>query len=263
MSRSSRRSCSQFQPTFLDILPLYILLLAAFPMILIGAAPALRDRAGPVPSALLGGADHKSVDAGLSGRPRLVFQSSRLAVSVRRRGCARPGSAAGSGRGRAGAAPFCPARRDDRSRRGLSSRSAGRSTASGTPSPGCCSRSCGRPTRAICRRSGCPVLRHGRGRRRPGAAATAVFLRSAAASRWCFAGSNRSRFSASASCSRRSGISSSRNTIRSPVQLAVNLAGILAMCLTARVIDWYKTMGRDADAGQSAVVPPRGGRVGT
>jgi hypothetical protein len=28
------------------------------------------------------------------------------------------------------------------------------------------------------------------------------------------------------------------------VQLAVNLAGILAMCLTARMIDWYKTMGR-------------------
>ena len=28
------------------------------------------------------------------------------------------------------------------------------------------------------------------------------------------------------------------------IQLAVNLAGILAMCLTARMIDWYKTMGR-------------------
>jgi hypothetical protein len=28
------------------------------------------------------------------------------------------------------------------------------------------------------------------------------------------------------------------------LQLAVNLAGILAMCLTARMIDWYKTMGR-------------------
>jgi hypothetical protein len=28
------------------------------------------------------------------------------------------------------------------------------------------------------------------------------------------------------------------------VQLAVNLVGILAMCLTARMIDWYKTMGR-------------------
>ncbi|HMD66669.1 MAG TPA: OpgC domain-containing protein [Stellaceae bacterium] len=28
------------------------------------------------------------------------------------------------------------------------------------------------------------------------------------------------------------------------IQLLVNLAGILAMCLTARVLDWYKTMGR-------------------
>jgi len=27
-------------------------------------------------------------------------------------------------------------------------------------------------------------------------------------------------------------------------QLLVNLAGILAMCLTARMLDWYKTMGR-------------------
>jgi hypothetical protein len=28
------------------------------------------------------------------------------------------------------------------------------------------------------------------------------------------------------------------------IQLLVNLAGILAMCLTARMLDWYKTMGR-------------------
>jgi hypothetical protein len=28
------------------------------------------------------------------------------------------------------------------------------------------------------------------------------------------------------------------------IQLLVNLAGILAMCLTARMLHWYKTMGR-------------------
>jgi len=27
-------------------------------------------------------------------------------------------------------------------------------------------------------------------------------------------------------------------------QLAVNLAGVLALCLTAKMIDWYKSMGR-------------------
>jgi hypothetical protein len=28
------------------------------------------------------------------------------------------------------------------------------------------------------------------------------------------------------------------------IQVLVNLAGIVAMCLTARMLDWYKTMGR-------------------
>jgi hypothetical protein len=47
-----------------------------------------------------------------------------------------------------------------------------------------------------------------------------------------------------------------------PVQLAVNLAGILAMCLTARVIDWYKTLGRERAPGPAPVLPARGGRIG-
>jgi hypothetical protein len=46
------------------------------------------------------------------------------------------------------------------------------------------------------------------------------------------------------------------------VQLAVNLAGILTMCLTARVIEWYKTIGRESMPG-TAVVPAPGSRVGT
>jgi hypothetical protein len=47
------------------------------------------------------------------------------------------------------------------------------------------------------------------------------------------------------------------------VQLAVNLAGILAMCLTARVIDWYKTMGRGGVMAGTTVVPAHGDRVST
>ena len=45
-------------------------------------------------------------------------------------------------------------------------------------------------------------------------------------------------------------------------QLGVNLAGILAMCLTARVIDWYETMGRVASPQTAAAGSSRGNRVG-
>jgi hypothetical protein len=45
-------------------------------------------------------------------------------------------------------------------------------------------------------------------------------------------------------------------------QLAVNLAGILAMCLTARMIDWYKTMGRDVGPPNVAAGASRGNRIG-
>jgi hypothetical protein len=44
-------------------------------------------------------------------------------------------------------------------------------------------------------------------------------------------------------------------------QLGVNLAGILAMCLTARVIDWYETMGRVASPATAAAGHGRGNRV--
>ena len=44
-------------------------------------------------------------------------------------------------------------------------------------------------------------------------------------------------------------------------QLGVNLAGILAMCLTARVIDWYETMGRVARPATAAAGYDRGNRV--
>jgi hypothetical protein len=42
------------------------------------------------------------------------------------------------------------------------------------------------------------------------------------------------------------------------IQLAVNLAGILAMCLTARMIDWYKTVGRTPISQAPAAGPSRG-----
>jgi OpgC protein len=41
-------------------------------------------------------------------------------------------------------------------------------------------------------------------------------------------------------------------------QLAVNAVGVLALCLTAKIIDWYKNMGR---VPQSAVAA-RGGSNG-
>jgi hypothetical protein len=46
------------------------------------------------------------------------------------------------------------------------------------------------------------------------------------------------------------------------IQLLVNLAGILAMCLTARMLDWYKTMGRTQLPRFAAPQPGRGNRLG-
>jgi hypothetical protein len=46
------------------------------------------------------------------------------------------------------------------------------------------------------------------------------------------------------------------------IQLLVNLAGILVMCLTARVLDWYKTMGRTQAPPFAATQSGRGNRLG-
>jgi hypothetical protein len=46
------------------------------------------------------------------------------------------------------------------------------------------------------------------------------------------------------------------------IQLLVNLAGILAMCLTARMLDWYKTMGRTQVPRFAATQSGRGNRLG-
>jgi hypothetical protein len=46
------------------------------------------------------------------------------------------------------------------------------------------------------------------------------------------------------------------------VQLAVNAGGVLTLYLTARMIDWYKTMGRSPQVQSRAVTPHRQGGVG-
>ena len=46
------------------------------------------------------------------------------------------------------------------------------------------------------------------------------------------------------------------------MQLLVNLAGILVMCLTARMFDWYKTMGRTQAPRFAAPQSGRGNRLG-
>jgi hypothetical protein len=46
------------------------------------------------------------------------------------------------------------------------------------------------------------------------------------------------------------------------IQLLVNLAGILVMCLTARMLDWYKTMGRTQVPRFAAAQSGRGNRLG-
>ena len=46
------------------------------------------------------------------------------------------------------------------------------------------------------------------------------------------------------------------------IQLLVNLAGILVMCLTARMLDWYKTMGRTQAPRFAAAQSGRGNRFG-
>jgi hypothetical protein len=40
-------------------------------------------------------------------------------------------------------------------------------------------------------------------------------------------------------------------------QFAVNVVGVLGLCLTAKMIDWYKTMGRAPHS--AAALPGRGG----
>ena len=46
------------------------------------------------------------------------------------------------------------------------------------------------------------------------------------------------------------------------IQLLVNLAGILVMCLTARMLDWYKTMGRAQVPRSTTIQSGRGNRLG-
>jgi hypothetical protein len=47
------------------------------------------------------------------------------------------------------------------------------------------------------------------------------------------------------------------------IQLLVNLAGILVMCLTAKMLDWYKTMGRAQLPRSAAMLSDSDNRLGT
>ena len=76
----------EFQPAFLDILPMYIVMLVIFPAVLLGMRAALAAGAGALGAALPRGPDLRHLGAGLPGGPCLVFQPARLAVPVRRRG---------------------------------------------------------------------------------------------------------------------------------------------------------------------------------
>ena len=75
----------QFQPTFLDILPLYIVLSGRFSARLNRPAVEAGDRHPRVPGPLYRGPIHRFVAASLSSRPRMVFQSAGLAILVCRR----------------------------------------------------------------------------------------------------------------------------------------------------------------------------------
>ena len=83
----------EFQPTFLDILLLYILLLVIFPVILLGlrARPLLVLIPSPPLSRRT---DHQLFCTGLSRGSCLVFQSPCLAVPVHRGSCALLGRSA-------------------------------------------------------------------------------------------------------------------------------------------------------------------------
>jgi hypothetical protein len=46
------------------------------------------------------------------------------------------------------------------------------------------------------------------------------------------------------------------------IQILVNLAGILLMCLTAIMLNWYKTMGRTQLPQSAAIQTASGSRLG-
>ena len=74
----------KFQPNFMDVLPLYIVLLLALPVRAVADAAAADAHAAAVGRALCGGAAFLLEPAGLSDR-HLVLQSARLAADLRGR----------------------------------------------------------------------------------------------------------------------------------------------------------------------------------
>ena len=84
----------EFQPTFLDILPLYILLLVIFPGDPARVAGAAVVGVDPILPPLSRRTDHQLFCTGLSRGSCLVFQSPCLAVPVHRGSCALLGRSA-------------------------------------------------------------------------------------------------------------------------------------------------------------------------
>ena len=207
----------QFQPTFLDILPLYILMLAIFPFDPARAAAAAGAGADPVFRALRGGADLRRsrcrpTRKGMSGTSTRSPGSSSSSRAPRSAYRAWQG---GADCRRAGSGPRWPSRRWRQSARSIDQAQLDDPRRVGPVSRGCSCRSCGRSTRTTCRRCGSsPFFAAGRVGRRAGAAAGALSAHGRLA-RWFCAASNRWRCSASASCCRRSAISSFGIRIRS------------------------------------------------
>ena len=247
----------QFQPAFLDILPMYILMLAIFP---VGAA----RRCGGTGCwcwcrrLLVYAACSSHLGAGLSGRACLVFQPARLAVPVRRgRGA---GLFAGPGR-RVAALALAGALSD---RRGAVRGSVYRQGQLDDPRllgplPGAVAEGvvAGQQDQPVAGAAH-PVLRAGRWSSPPWCRRPAVSPRGGRG-RWCCAASSRWRSSASASCCRRSAISSFRNTTRRSLFSSRLILRALSQCALRRGDRLVQNHGSSADA--AAARGPRRGDV--
>ena len=222
MWRSSRLSLLEFQPTFLDILPLYILLLVVFPLILLG----LRREAAIVlvPSFLLY-AFVQITSFSMPAYPEVTSGISILSPGnfclprVPRWVCI----AVASGRGRVGSASFCRLR-EVIAAAGFAIKISWTIHGVWDPFPGLLLRELWPVNKSNCRRSGSSPSSPWLSSSPRWCPATQSFFARRPPNRWFSAASNRSRFSASESYFPRSGTSCSRNTIlQSPCSLPLIL----------------------------------------
>ena len=180
MWRSSRRSSSSFNRPFSISCRFTFCFLVIFPVILLGLRwrprSCLSRRSCSISSCRSPTCRCRLIRKVTSGISILSPGSFCLSPELRS-----VFLAAGSGGGRVGARAVLAGRRDHRCGGVCRSSSAGRSTVFGTPSPVSCSRSCGRSTRTICRRSGSSRSSPRSRSLPPSCPADAAILRSAAA----------------------------------------------------------------------------------